>query len=157
MGGDDPHSLWSRFPHFSQLSGSPLYDAERKLGKVSRIFTFLSLLIAYLGVFGLASYLTEQRTKEIGIRKVLGATSTSIVILLSREFTKLVILSNIIAWPVAYYVIHRWLQNFAYRTDLSIGIFLLSGSLAVIITLLSVGYQSVKASLINPASALRYE
>lgn len=134
-----------------------LYAAEMRLGRVSGIFTLLSILIASLGVFGLASYITEQRTKEIGIRKVLGATSMSIAILLSKEFTKLVILSNIIAWPMAYYLTHRWLQNFAYRIELSIGIFLFGSFLAVIVTLLSVAYQSVKSSFINPASALRYE
>jgi len=134
-----------------------MYAAEMRMGRVSGIFTLLSILISSLGVFGLASYITEQRTKEIGIRKVLGATSMSIAVLLSKEFTKLVILSNIVAWPVAYYMTHRWLQNFAYRIDLSIGIFLFASFLAVIITLLSVAYQSVKASFINPACALRYE
>jgi putative ABC transport system permease protein len=134
-----------------------LYDAEMRLGKVSGIFTSLSVIIACLGVFGLASFLTEQRTKEIGIRKVLGATASSIVILLSKEFIALVVISNFIAWPIAYYMTNRWLQNFAYRTDLSVGTFLLAGFLAVIITLFSVGYQSVKASIINPARALRYE
>jgi len=134
-----------------------LYDAEMRLGKVSGIFTFLSLVVACLGVFGLASFLTEQRTKEIGIRKVLGANSISIVMLLSKEFTKLVILSNIIAWPIAYYAVQKWLQNFAYRIDLSVGTFLLAGFLAIAITLFSVEYQSIKASLINPAHALRSE
>lgn len=134
-----------------------LYDSEMRLGNVSGIFTLLSVIIACLGVFGLASFLTEQRTKEIGIRKVLGANSSSIVVLLSKEFMKLIIVSNIIAWPIAYYAVQKWLENFAYRIDLSVGTFVLAGFLTVIITLLSVAYQSVKASLINPASALRYE
>jgi len=134
-----------------------LYDTEVRLGKVSGIFTFLSVIIACLGVFGLATFLTQQRTKEIGIRKVLGATASSIVVLLSKEFIMLVVISNVIAWPVAYYLVHSWLQNFAYRRDLDIGTFLLAGFLALIITLFSVGYQSVKASLVNPAGALRYE
>jgi len=134
-----------------------LYDTEVRLGKVSGIFTFLSVIIACLGVFGLATFLTQQRTKEIGIRKVLGATASSIVVLLSKEFIMLVVISNVIAWPVAYYLVHSWLQNFAYRIDLDIGTFLLAGFLALIITLFSVGYQSVKASLVNPAGALRYE
>jgi len=134
-----------------------MYDVEMRLGKVSGIFTFLSIIIACLGVFGLASFITEQRTKEIGIRKALGATSSSIVMLLSKEFTKLVILSNIFAWPIAYYTVHRWLQNFAYRINLGFGTFLLAGFLLVIITLFPVGYQSVKAAFTNPASALRYE
>ncbi|MGD8535490.1 MAG: ABC transporter permease, partial [Candidatus Aminicenantes bacterium] len=160
----DIKNIWERFfpgiPFeffFLDEHLNRLYAAEIRLSRVSGIFTFLSIFIASLGVFGLASYITEQRTKEIGIRKVLGATSMSIVILLSKEFTKLVILSNIIAWPMAYYVTHRWLQNFAYRIDLSIGIFLLASFLTVTITLLSVAYQSVKASVINPACALRYE
>jgi len=134
-----------------------LYDTEIRLGKVSGIFTFLSVIIACLGVFGLATFLTQQRTKEIGIRKVLGATASSIVVLLSKEFITLVVISNVIAWPVAYYVIHRWLQNFAYRIDLNIGTFVLAAFLALTIALISVGYQSIKASLINPSGALRYE
>ena len=134
-----------------------LYETEMRLGRVSGIFTFLSVIIACLGVFGLATFLIQQRTKEIGIRKVLGAKSSSIVVLLSKEFVTLVVMSNVIAWPVAYFVIYRWLQNFAYRIDLSIGTFLFAGFLALIITLFSVGYQSVKASLIKPAGALRYE
>ncbi len=157
-------NIWERFfPNlpfeffFLDEHLNRLYAAETRLGRVSGIFTLLSILIASLGVFGLASYITEQRTKEIGIRKVLGATPMSIAILLSKEFTKLVIISNIIAWPVAYYLVHKWLQNFAYRFDLGIGMFLLASSLALIITLLSVAYQSVKASFINPARALRYE
>ncbi len=134
-----------------------LYETEMRLGSVSGIFTFLSVIIACLGVFGLATFLTQQRTKEIGIRKILGATASSIVVLLSKEFITLVVISNVIAWPVAYYVVHKWLQNFAYRIDLNIGTFLFAGFLALIITLFSVGYQAVKASLIKPAGALRYE
>jgi putative ABC transport system permease protein len=161
---EDIRNIWERFfpslpfeSFFLDEHLDRLYAAEMRLSRVSGIFTLLSILIASLGVFGLASYITEQRTKEIGIRKVLGATSISITILLSKEFTKLVILSNIIAWPMAYYVAHKWLQNFAYRIDLDVGTFLFASSLAVIITLLTVAYQSVKASFINPARALRYE
>ena len=134
-----------------------LYDTEMRLGRVSGIFTFLSVIIACLGVFGLATFLTQQRTKEIGIRKVLGATASSIVVLLSKEFIMLVVISNIIAWPVAYFAVQKWLQNFAYRIDLTIGTFLLASFLALLITLFSVGYQSVRASIISPAGALRYE
>ncbi len=134
-----------------------LYASEKRMLKVSGIFTFLAIFIACLGLFGLASYLAEQRTKEIGIRKVLGASTGSIIILLSKEFTKLVIISNIIAWPLAYYTMNKWLQDFAYRISLGVETFLLAGVLAFVIVLFSVGYQSVKTALAIPVKALRYE
>jgi putative ABC transport system permease protein len=117
----------------------------------------LAIFISCLGLFGLAFYLTEQRTKEIGIRKVLGASVPKIVTMLSKEFTKWVLIANIIAWPVAYYFMDKWLQNFAYRTGLKIGTFLLSGTLAFMIALLTVSYQTIKAASANPVDSLRYE
>jgi len=105
----------------------------------------------------MASFTAEQMTKEIGIRKVLGASLLSIIGLLVREFTKWVVLANLIAWPVAYYCMNKWLQNFAYRTGLSVWIFLLSGLAAFGIALLSVSYKSIKAAMANSVDSLRYE
>jgi len=134
-----------------------LYKADQKFGSVFTFFSLLSIIISCLGLFGLALFSTEQRTKEIGIRKVLGASVSGVVFLLSKEFTKWVLIANIIAWPMAYYAINRWLQNFAYRTDIGVVIFILSGLLALLIALLTVGFQSVKAAVSNPVDSLRYE
>ena len=117
----------------------------------------IAILVACLGLFGLASFTAEQRTKEIGIRKALGATISSIVILLIKEFTKWVLLANIIAWPIAYVAMNHWLQNFAYRIKIGLGTFILAGVLALVIALLTVGYQAIKAARANPVKALRYE
>ena len=124
------------------------------------MFSYFSLLaefIACLGLFGLASFIAEQRTKEIGIRKALGATISSIVVLLTKEFTKWVLLPNIIAWPLAYLAMNQWLQNFAYRINIALGVFILAALLAFVIALLTVGYQAIKAAKANPVEALRYE
>ncbi|MFA9452476.1 MAG: ABC transporter permease [Candidatus Aminicenantaceae bacterium] len=134
-----------------------LYRAEQRTGTIFRIFTLLAVSISCLGLFGLASYLAEQRTKEIGIRKVLGATVTHIVYLLSKDFTKWVIAANLIAWPVAYYAMRQWLQGFAYRIPLPWWVFGLSALLALAIALLTVSFQSVRAALANPGDSLRYE
>ncbi len=133
------------------------YIPEQKLAKIFSIFAVISILIACLGLFGLASYTTEQRTREIGIRKVLGASSRNIILLLSKTFTKWVLFANVIAWPVAYYAFKSWLANFAYRTQLSILTFILSGLIALIIAILTVLYQSLKASRTNPSITLKYE
>ncbi len=116
-----------------------------------------SILIACLGLLGLASYVAAERTKEIGIRKVLGASYSQILILLSSEFTAAIVLANLIAWPVAYYFMKKWLAHFAYRIDLGIGIFLLSALLAFGVALLTVGWHSVKAAASDPVDSLRYE
>ena len=134
-----------------------MYRAEEQRGKLLGAFALLAIFVACLGLFGLASYMAEQRTKEIGIRKVLGATVLNIVILLSKEFTKLVIVANAIAWPVAYFVMDKWLTNFAYRIVPGKGIFILGGLLALCIALATVSYQAVKAATTNPVDALRYE
>jgi putative ABC transport system permease protein len=108
-------------------------------------------------LFGLAAYTAERRTKEIGIRKVLGSSVCSIVILLSKEFTKWVLLANVIAWPVSYYIMNKWLEGFAYRTELNLWIFFLSGGGALLISILTVIYQAVKAAVANPVESLRNE
>ena len=101
--------------------------------------------------------MSEQRTKEIGIRKVLGASVPGIVVMLSKNFLKLVIIANIISWPISYFVMKSWLQNFAYRTNMTVWLFIMTGALSLCIALLTVSYQSVKASLSNPVDAIKYE
>ena len=133
------------------------YRSEIVIGTLSNFFALLAVFIACLGLFGLASFTAEQRTKEIGIRKVLGASVSSLVALLSREFIKLVAAAFLLSIPVAYFVMNRWLSNFAYRIDLSWGIFLIAGLAAVVIAWLTVSYQSIKAALANPVTALRTE
>ena len=134
-----------------------LYQAEENFGRLISTFTFLALIIASLGLFGLVSYMTERRTKEIGIRKVLGASVPSIMILLSRDFIKWVLLANIIAWPIAYYFMNKWLQNFAYRIGISIWVLILAGVCALTIAVITVSYQAIKAANANPVKSLKYE
>jgi putative ABC transport system permease protein len=134
-----------------------LYRSEEKLGQVFGVFSILAIFIASLGLFGLASFTAERRIKEIGIRKVLGAPVGSIVFLLSKDFTKWVLAANVIAWPVAYYAMFRWLQSFAYRTSLEVELFLIAGALAFGIALVTISFQTLKAALGDPARALRYE
>ena len=134
-----------------------LYRAEQRLSKVIWYFTGLAIFIASLGLFALASFTIERRTKEIGVRKVLGAPVGSIVYQLSRDFTKLVVAANIIAWPVAYYFVERWLQNFAYRIDVGPAIFVTAAGVSLVIAFLTVSYQSIKAAMMNPVESLRYE
>ena len=133
------------------------YRADEKRGQILGGFTLLAITIACLGLFGLASFAAEQRTKEIGIRKVLGASGIGILLLLSKDFVKPVLLANLIAWPVAYYAMRDWLWNFAYRIDLGIHTFILGGLLALVIALATVSYQTLKAARANPVDALRYE
>jgi putative ABC transport system permease protein len=133
------------------------YRSEERMGDLLRYFSILAVLIACLGLFGLASFTAEQRTKEIGIRKVLGASASQITLLLCREFFVLVLLANFIAWPVAYFVMRNWLQDFAYRTSLGVFTFVLTMVLALIIALLTVSFQAVKAAVANPVDALKYE
>jgi putative ABC transport system permease protein len=110
-----------------------------------------------LGLFGLSAYSAEQRTKEIGIRKVLGATTPNVTMLLVREFTKWVLLAVLIAWPLGYYIMNTWLQNFAYRIGLGVDTFLFSALLALAIAILTVAYQAVRAAVANPVDSLKYE
>jgi len=133
------------------------YKSEEKLSEAFIGFALLAIFIACLGLFALASFTAEQRTKEIGVRKVLGASSSQIVILLTKEYTKWVLVANIVAWPVAIFAMNRWLENFAYRTSIGIGIFVLSAISALIVALITVSFQSVKAAFANPIDALRFE
>lgn len=134
-----------------------LYQKETRLGEIIQYFTILAIFIACLGLFGLASFTTERRTKEIGVRKILGASVSSLVLLLSREFTKLVLIAFCIAAPIGYWVMEEWLANFAFRIDIGITVFLAAGGIAFLITLATISYQAIKAALSNPVDALRYE
>ncbi|MEM9829176.1 MAG: ABC transporter permease [Bacteroidota bacterium] len=134
-----------------------MFAWEQQLGRLFTLFTGLTILVACLGLLGLVAYTVEKRTKEIGIRKVLGASVVGIVTMLSQSFVKLVLIALLIAIPVGYYAMREWLQNFTYRTDISSWVFLLAGATALIITLLTISYQSVKAALANPVDSLRNE
>lgn len=134
-----------------------LYRSERQLGQVMNLFAGIAILLACFGLFGLSAYAVQQRTKEIGVRKVLGASVGSLWGLLSKDFVGLVIIACLIATPLAWYLLHRWLQQYQYRTELSWWIFALSGAGALVITLLTVSFQSVKAALMNPVKSLRSE
>ena len=134
-----------------------LYVSEERFGNLFGIFTLLALFIACLGLFGLATFSVERRTKEIGIRKAIGASAREIVILLSRDIAKLVLLANLIAWPVAYYAAENWLQNYPFRTSVSIWVFVIASFAALLIAWFSISYQALQASRSNPVDALRYE
>ena len=142
---------------FLDASLIALYRTEERLGKIFTYFSILAIFIACLGLFGLASFTAEQKTKEIGIRKVLGAPVSGIVLLLSKEFTKWVIAANVLAWPIAYFVMSKWLQNFAYRTPIGFWSFILAAAMAIMIALITIFYQSLRAALANPVKSIRYE
>lgn len=133
------------------------YKSEIQTGNVFSAFAGLAIFIACLGLFGLASFMAEQKTKEIGVRKIMGASVPGIVLLLSKEYMKWLVVANLIAWPLAYYAMHKWLENFAFRATLTIWPFLLAGATALIIALITVSYQSLKAALSHPIKCLRYE
>ena len=134
-----------------------LYRRESRTGLLFSWFTGLALLIACLGMFSLASVLCEQRIKEIGIRKVLGASTAGLVGLLSKDFLKLVVIALIIASPLAYYFMEKWLTDFAYRIDIQWWAFAMTGLVAIMVAFLTVGFQSLKAALTNPVESLKTE
>jgi putative ABC transport system permease protein len=134
-----------------------LFKNETLIGKLSRLFAFLTILISCLGLFGLAAYTAERRTKEIGIRKVLGATVSNVVTLLSKDFLRLVGIASVIAFPLAYWAMYKWLQDFAYRIGISWWVFIAAGILALVIALATVSFQAVKAAIMNPVNSLRSE
>jgi ABC-type antimicrobial peptide transport system permease subunit len=133
------------------------YKAEHTVNKLSRYFAFLAIFISCLGLFGLVMFTAEQKTKEIGIRKVLGASVTGIIRMLSKDFLKLVLIAAVIAFPVAWYFMNKWLQGFEYRIDIGWWVFVVAGVVAVLIALLTISFQSVKAALANPVKSLRTE
>ena len=143
--------------HFLDQTVDQLYASEKRMSKIFLDFSGLAILISCLGLFGLASFSAEQRTKEIGIRRVLGASAVNVVVNLTKDFSRWVLAANVIAWPVAYFAMQKWLQNFAFKTDIGLWVFGLSAALSLVIALITVGYQSIKAALANPADSLRYE
>jgi putative ABC transport system permease protein len=155
---------WERFNpsfpfsyHFMSEDFDRMYRSEQMIGRLAAAFTVLAIIIACLGLFGLSTFTAQQRTREIGIRKVLGASIGSIVTLLSKEFLILIFIAIIIAAPLAGYFMHNWLQNFAYHVNLSAWVFVITGCLALVVALLTVSIQTVKAAMMNPIKSLRTE
>ncbi len=142
---------------FLDDSFNALYKKEQRTGEIFGYFSLLAIFIACLGLLGLASFTVERRTKEIGIRKILGAPVSKLVGLLTKDFVRMVILANVIAWPVAYFAMRQWLDNFAYRIDLTLGIFLLAAGAALLIAFITISTQTLKAALSDPVDTLRYE
>lgn len=143
--------------HFLNKTFERMYVSEQRLGKIVGAFSLLAVIIACLGLFGLAAFAAEARTKEVGIRKVLGASVPGVMYLLSKELIALVLIGNIIAWPLAYYFMQKWLQTFAYRIDLSPLVFIFAGLAAFVIAAATTGVQAVRAATANPVESLRYE
>ena len=133
------------------------YESENRLVKIFTYFSVIGIVIAALGLFGLVSYMAEQRTREIGIRKVLGASVSKIVSLIMTEFIRSVVIANLIAWPVAWIFLNKWLENFAYRTKMGVWIFLSTGLVTIFIAVFTISYQSIKSARANPVDSLKYE
>ena len=134
-----------------------LYQSEQKLAQVVNGFAIIAIVIAGLGLFGLSTFAAEKRTKEVGIRKTMGASVASVAFLLSTDFLKLVLFANLLAWPVAWYVMSKWLQDFAYRVSIAWWVFVLASGVTLLIALLTVSAQAIRAALANPVEVLRYE
>jgi putative ABC transport system permease protein len=143
--------------YFLDEEYNALYKSETQTGNLFLLFTVVSLFIIVIGLLGLIAFVANQKTKEIGIRKVLGASIGNILFMLSKKFMMWILFANIIAWPVAYYFMNKWLQDFAYRIDLSWWIFVLSAGIVLVIALATVSFQAIKAATENPVDALRYE
>ena len=157
-------NVWDRFSHsqpirytFLDESFASMYEDIQRMGLIFSTFAFLAIIIACLGLLALSSFMVAQRTKEIGVRKVLGASLSNITFSLSRNFLALVIIANIIAWPLAYYFMNKWLQDFAYRINISWWTFIITGGIVLLIALVTVSWQAIKAALANPVESLRYE
>jgi ABC-type antimicrobial peptide transport system permease subunit len=143
--------------HFVDESYAAKFDMEMLIGKLAGIFASLAVFISCLGLFGLAAYVAEQRMKEIGIRKVLGASVSQVWLLLSRDFIMLVMISCVIASPIAFYFLNDWLQKYSYRISIGPGVFIISAFLAIVITVITISFQAIKAALTTPVKSLRSE
>ena len=161
---DKIESLWKQFApgntfeySFLDEDYGKMFDSEKRLASIFAVFAALAIIIACLGLFALAAFTAEQRTKEIGIRKTLGASVNSIVFLLSREYGKLVLIAFVISIPVAWYGVHWWIQGYSYRASIGFSVYMLAGSIALTIALLTIGYQCIRAAMMNPAQSLRSE
>jgi ABC-type antimicrobial peptide transport system permease subunit len=144
-------------PRFLDEHFQNQYMREGRLGKILQSFTLLAIFVSCLGLFGLAAFMATRRSKEIAIRKVMGATNVSIIGILSKEFTILIVLANVIAWPLGFFVMSRWMENFAYHTSVGVRIFLVAGAAALAIAMLTVSYQTFRAATANPTDRLRNE
>ncbi|HYJ65663.1 MAG TPA: FtsX-like permease family protein, partial [Parafilimonas sp.] len=142
---------------FADKDFDAMFSSETLIGKLAGVFAMLAVFISCLGLFGLAAYTAERRTKEIGIRKVLGASVTGLTGLLAKEFLRLVTLSCLVAFPVAWWFMHDWLQDYAYRTTIQWWVFVLAGSSALFIALITVSFQAIKVAVANPVKSLRTE
>ena len=143
--------------HFADDEYAKKFDSERQTRTLAGLFASLAIFISCLGLFGLSAYLAESRIKEIGVRKVLGASMLSITTLLSKDFLRLVFIAFVIATPIAWLALHSWLLNYSYRIALQAGVFALSGVLAILITLVTISYQAIRAARANPVRSLRTE
>jgi putative ABC transport system permease protein len=157
-------TVWNKFSpshpfeyRFLDDSFSTMYKSEDKLRSLLWVFTCMAIFVGCLGLFGLASFAAEKRRKEIGIRKVLGAGIRGLVILLTREFVQLVLIAMVIASPIAFWAMSEWLQDFPYRISISFWIFISAGLVTIFISLLTVGFQALKAAFVNPVNSLRAE
>ncbi len=142
---------------FLDADFNKIYNAEQRTGKLFITFAIFAIFIACLGLFGLVTYAAEQRIKEIGVRKVLGASVGEIVAMISKDFIKLVLIAFVIAFPVAWWIMNKWLQSFAYRINISWWVFALAGLLTIAIALITVSFQAIKAAIANPVKSLRTE
>jgi putative ABC transport system permease protein len=157
-------NTWKRFVpgstlEFSFLSEdlSRLYEREKKSGKIAWLFSLLAVFISCLGLLGMSSFMLEQRSKEITVRKILGASFKQIVMMLSRDFLKWVLVANAVAWPVAYIAMDKWLQDFAYRVSMNAWMFIFSALAILSIAFFTISFQTFKAAVANPVDSLKYE
>ena len=149
---DQPFDYFILDQRFAQF-----YNSEERWNRIVTYSSVIAIFIACFGLFGLCALLMSKRTKEIGIRKVVGASVRNIIVMLSSEFTKWILLANIIAWPTAYYAMDLWLQNFAYKIEISLWTFALAGCIGLLIALVVIGFQAIKTAMTNPVESLRYE
>jgi putative ABC transport system permease protein len=157
---DTWRSLFPNIPfnfHFVDDMLESQYYAENRMAKIFNYFSIFAIFIACLGLYGLTLFSIEQKTKEIGIRKVLGATIPGVANLFTKDVFILVVIANLISWPVAYYAMNKWLQNFAYRIEMHWWMFLFAGTITLMIALLTISWQAIRAATANPVEALRYE
>ena len=134
-----------------------VYTAEQRTGTLFITFAVFAIVIGCLGLFGLVTYAAEQRTKEIGVRKVLGASVSGIVTMLSKDFAKLILIASLIAFPIAWWSMHKWLQSFAYRITISWWVFIVAATTATVIAMITISFQAIKAAIANPVRSLRTE
>jgi putative ABC transport system permease protein len=151
------HSQYPFQLEFFDARMDSIYNAEQKLGQLFNLFASIAILIGCMGLYGLTLSSVEQRIKEIGIRKVLGSSISQILNLLTKETAVCILIANLIAWPVAYYLLNKWLQDFAYRIEMSWWMFALAGGIALVIALATVSFQAIKAATANPVDSLKYE